>query len=49
MGTATGTSGSLLTEVFKIADQAMYTVKSRKKAQSANPDFVPQDQTTSRK
>ncbi len=47
MGTATGTSGILLTEVFKMADQAMYSVKGRKKAQAASPAEVPQSQTTS--
>ncbi len=47
MGTATGTSGLLLTEVFKMADQAMYLVKSRKKAQAANPAEISQSQTAS--
>jgi len=34
MGTASGTSGILLTEVFKMADQAMYLVKAKKKEQA---------------
>ena len=48
IGTATGTAGILLTEVFKMADQAMYLVKSRKKAQAANPAEISQSQTASR-
>lgn len=40
MGTATGGSTILLTEVFKMADQAMYLVKTRKKEMAAKPTPV---------
>jgi diguanylate cyclase (GGDEF)-like protein/PAS domain S-box-containing protein len=44
VGTATGSSGMLLTEVFKMADQAMYLVKSRKKGQAVRSEPVIQEQ-----
>jgi len=40
MGTASGTSGILLTEVFKMADQTMYLVKAKKKEQGLHQSLT---------